>query len=155
MSFLSSSPRTLHSLSDTSLFAEDFMRFLFEREKNRATATIIALSGDLGVGKTTFTQIMGNLLGVSENITSPTFVLQRIYKLKENSFWDYFIHIDAYRLEGGKDMEALQWEKYATDQRNIIFIEWPTKVRDALPYRSFWIEMKEGDTDESRIFTFS
>ena len=147
---------TARSLGETREFATRFVRALTEKEKYRATATIIALSGDLGAGKTTFVQQCAAILGIDEYVTSPTFVLQQIYKLPQQAPWKHLVHIDAYRLEGGADMEALQWSSYATDPGNIIFIEWPTQVPGAVPQRAYWIDIeeKEEEQSETRIFSY-
>jgi tRNA threonylcarbamoyladenosine biosynthesis protein TsaE len=136
---------TARSLADTREFAVRLVRTLAERERGRATATIIALSGDLGAGKTTLVQHIAATLGVEDYVTSPTFVLQQIYKLPEHAPWKRLVHIDAYRLEGGADMEALKWSTYATDPGNIICIEWPTQVPGAVPERAVWIDIAECD----------
>lgn len=100
--------------------------------RGTSSATILTLSGDLGAGKTTFTQALGKELGVKERITSPTFGIMRSYDIADETF-TALIHIDAYRLEGGKDMEMLGWNDMLADPKNLIVIEWPERVKDILP----------------------
>src|ERR1039458_8847512 len=71
-------------------------------------ATIVALSGDLGSGKTTFAEGIARTLGIEESVTSPTFVLEKIYEL-DGQKWQRLIHIDAYRLKEAHELEALGW----------------------------------------------
>ena len=62
------------------------------------SATVAALQGELGAGKTTFTQEVGRILGVTENMHSPTFVIMKIYEIDWKGFKN-LIHVDAYRIE--------------------------------------------------------
>src|SRR3989344_584801 len=68
------------------------------KEKPKKRALVISLEGDLGAGKTTFTQGFGEALGVREKIQSPTFVILKIYKINKKSNFKNFIHVDAYRI---------------------------------------------------------
>lgn len=96
-------------------------------------ATVWALSGDLGAGKTTFSQCVAEALGVEDVVTSPTFVIQKIYRLPEASAFDHLIHIDAYRLEGGGELVDLGWHNLLDEPTNIVLIEWPERVSDVIP----------------------
>jgi tRNA threonylcarbamoyladenosine biosynthesis protein TsaE len=95
-------------------------------------ALVVGLYGDLGSGKTTFTQAFAKHLGITNNITSPTFVIEKIYKI-ENSPFENLIHIDAYRLENSKELSMLSWQEQVTNPKNLILIEWPERVVDILP----------------------
>lgn len=95
-------------------------------------ATVLALSGDLGAGKTTLTQHFAQLLGVKENIISPTFVIMKSYPLQEQK-WETLIHIDAYRIEQEKEMQVLGFHHLLSDPKNLILIEWPEKIAGLLP----------------------
>lgn len=94
-------------------------------------ATLITLSGDLGAGKTTFTQGLARTFGVTESVTSPTFVLAKSYALPEGPF-KKLVHIDAYRLKEGKDLAALAFREALEDPRHIVMLEWPEIVADGL-----------------------
>lgn len=113
---------------------EKIVRNFVEKEflKNKDGALVVGLYGDLGSGKTAFTQAVAKCLGVKETITSPTFVIEKIYKLKNKNF-DHLIHIDAYRLKSGDELLHLGWEEIAKNPKNIIFIEWPERVAEILP----------------------
>jgi tRNA threonylcarbamoyladenosine biosynthesis protein TsaE len=96
-------------------------------------ATLVTLSGELGAGKTAFTKAVAHVLGIEEVVTSPTFVLEKIYSLGgEVSKFKRLIHIDAYRLESGKDLAPLGFDEFMLDAGNLILLEWPEKVADAL-----------------------
>lgn len=95
-------------------------------------ATVLALSGDLGAGKTTLTQHFAQLLGVRENIISPTFVIMKSYPLQGQK-WERIIHIDAYRIENDKEMQVLGFHHLLSDPKNLILIEWPEKIAGLLP----------------------
>lgn len=95
-------------------------------------ATVIALQGDLGSGKTHFAQNFGKVLGVEENMPSPTFVIMKNYNINSWGF-KKLIHIDAYRLEKEEELINLGWNEMVKDPENIILIEWPERVPNLIP----------------------
>lgn len=103
-------------------------------------ATTIFLQGNLGAGKTTLTQEIARHLGISESITSPTFVILKQYKIANDKFkecFDRLIHIDLYRLEGDEEyikneLNLLKIPDVLKDSRNLIIIEWPERLHDIL-----------------------
>lgn len=95
-------------------------------------ATVLAFTGDLGSGKTAFTQGVARALGVTTDITSPTFVIEKIYKLEGQAF-EHLVHIDAYRLASGKELSHLGWEELLANPKNLIVVEWPELVADVMP----------------------
>lgn len=117
-------------MKETEKIAREFVEKEFVRNENGAV--IVGLYGDLGSGKTAFTQAVAKCLGVKETVTSPTFVIEKIYKLDNRDF-EHLIHIDAYRLKGGDELLHLGWEEIAKNPKNIIFIEWPERVAEILP----------------------
>lgn len=117
------------SLEETSAIAHSFVTGLTPKQSG---ATVVGLFGDLGAGKTTFTKACAEVLGIEETVSSPTFVIEKIYKLKNNSF-SHLIHIDAYRLEASDELLKLGFKEVSENPKNLILIEWPEKVPDALP----------------------
>lgn len=108
-------------------------------------AAVIALSGELGAGKTTFTQGFARALGVRENVLSPTFVLMKIYTLKHKSGirkqgFKHFVHIDCYRITNPKDILHLGWKDLCKDKDAIILIEWPERIKKFLPKNAISIK---------------
>ena len=82
--------------------------------------SVITLVGNLGTGKTTFTQGFAKAIGVNERVGSPTFKLVSEYKGKDH----YLYHIDAYRLEGVNDFLKIGGEEYLRPERGVTLIEW-------------------------------
>lgn len=96
-------------------------------------AAVLALSGDLGAGKTTFTQYLAKELGVNETVTSPTFVIMKKYPLPNDTQFKYLVHIDAYRLESPEELLVLNLNTELHDKGNLVVIEWAEKVAALLP----------------------
>lgn len=117
------------SLQDTHKIAQDFLNTI---HNHRGDSSVVALRGDLGSGKTTFTQEIGKILGVKENMHSPTFVIEKIYQINWNGFKN-LIHIDAYRLEKDSELLHLGWKEIIREPENLIFIEWPENVSGIIP----------------------
>ena len=123
------------SLSDTARVAGEFLASLRPKD----TATVIALEGDLGAGKTAFTQEVGKILGI-DHMHSPTFVIEKIYDIDFNGF-QKLIHIDAYRLEKTEELLHLGWEDILRDPKHLIFIEWPERVASIIPPEAIKISL--------------
>lgn len=129
---------TLKSLLDTNNAAKWFVENLLKTRgkicgKNVNNATVVALKGDLGVGKTTFVKAVAGILGIRHTVTSPTFVIEKTYKISEIGSFTHLIHIDAYRLENGTELLSLGFKEVLEDPRNLVFIEWPERVAEVLP----------------------
>lgn len=136
---------TTHSPEETQACAHDLVRTLAQRPGIRGTSTIVALQGNLGAGKTVFVKGTARALGVTEEVTSPTFVIEKIYKLREGAPWKQLIHIDAYRLEGEEELRTIGWADIATDPNNLIVVEWPEQVGLGMPERAVWLEFETVD----------
>lgn len=96
--------------------------------KNLIGGEIIGLKGDLGAGKTVFTKGIAASLGVKENVNSPTFVIMKIYELKNKTGGiKKLIHIDAYRLKKNEEIKNLGIEDFI-NKDNLIIIEWPENI---------------------------
>jgi tRNA threonylcarbamoyladenosine biosynthesis protein TsaE len=93
---------------------------------------VIALYGDLGAGKTTLTKYIAKALGVTHSVTSPTFIIERIYKVEKKPF-SHLVHIDAYRLENEKELSPIGWDEILKGKENIIVVEWADRIEKALP----------------------
>lgn len=111
--------------------------------KKKNQATVVGLVGELGTGKTTFVKRFAKALGITEHITSPTFVILKKY--------GNLIHVDAYRLRGGKELLALGFQELLDDPRNIIFIEWADRVADVLPKDRLMLRFEHVDEDTRKI----
>ena len=139
-----------HSLEEFKEQVTEFARGLRPRAD---AATVVALSGDLGAGKTTFVQAVAKELGIKDQLASPTFVIEKIYEIRHPvSNFRRFIHIDAYRLKGGHDLEVLGWRELTTDPANLIFLEWPENVSEAVPSSAIPISLQTNDAE--RVITY-
>ncbi len=94
-------------------------------------ASIVALSGPLGAGKTTLTQALAHALGVAERVVSPTFVVAKWYETTHRDF-DTLVHIDAYRIEDESELVPLGFSTLVQQANTLIVIEWPEKIPVAL-----------------------
>jgi tRNA threonylcarbamoyladenosine biosynthesis protein TsaE len=117
---------------------------------------VIALRGDLGTGKTTFTQGFFCGLGIKRNPISPTFVIMRRYKIPANRkslianrFREVY-HFDAYRLKKEEDVEVLGFGKIMSDPKNIILVEWPEKIKGVLPRGTIRLDFVHGKKENER-----
>ena len=119
-----------HSLEEFQNAAIEFAKTL----ASGANATVVALSGDLGAGKTTFVQAIARHFGVIESVTSPTFVILQNYSLPdETQGFLRLIHMDAYRLKDESELGALRFTDYLADPQNLILIEWPERISRSIP----------------------
>ncbi len=118
-------------------------------ESSNLTASILALSGDLGAGKTTLTQAIAAALGIEDNIVSPTFVIMKLYAPKTG--WKQLVHIDAYRLNSAAELEKLGWNELIADPGNLILIEWPEQVPGIIPERAMKVSLKHVSEEEREI----
>ena len=116
-------------------------------------ARVIALNGNLGAGKTTFTQGFAASLGITDRIQSPTFVLMKIYSLKRKKNLKHLIHIDAYRIEKLREIEHLGLRELLNDKDAVILIEWADRIKKVLPKDTIWVEFEHGETVNRRTIT--
>lgn len=122
-------------------------------------ATIVALRGELGAGKTTFTQALARELGIAEPLQSPTYVLMKSYPIAfTNPFpgiegrFDRLVHIDAYRLNSAKEFAALKPEQFLQDPKALVVVEWPEKVGAALPEPDITVVFSSENAAEGERF---
>ncbi|MFZ1075002.1 MAG: tRNA (adenosine(37)-N6)-threonylcarbamoyltransferase complex ATPase subunit type 1 TsaE [Minisyncoccia bacterium] len=114
-------------------FDADAARFAGALAPSEYGAALVVLSGELGAGKTAFTKAVARTLGIEETVSSPTFVIEKIYLLPKGHLFKRLVHIDAYRLEKGSDLAPLGFHELMRDPENLILLEWPEKVAHALP----------------------
>jgi tRNA threonylcarbamoyladenosine biosynthesis protein TsaE len=112
---------------------------------------VIGLTGDLGSGKTAFTKGVGQYFNI-KNITSPTFVVMKVYKSKnEGSKFKKLVHIDCYRFENYESLIDIGIEDYINDPQSLVLIEWADKIKDSLPKRTKYIKFELGQDENKRI----
>ena len=109
---------------------------------------VVSLTGDLGAGKTTFVQGAARGLGVTERVTSPTFVLVREYRGDVPVY-----HVDVYRLDRLQEVIDLGFDDLL-DPRSVIFVEWGDAIEPLLPDEHLRVELRAGE-GEARRLSFS
>ena len=109
---------------------------------------VVALEGDLGAGKTTFVRGLAEGLGVNGGmVSSPTFVFINQYPVTRGPLaGGQLTHVDAYRLTGEEDLEALGWDRLFDASghalgRSAALIEWPRRIERALPAACAWVRI--------------
>lgn len=120
--------------------------------KTLSQSTILCLAGDLGSGKTTFTQGLLEYFGAQPPFSSPTFSIIKEYPLlKETNGITFIYHIDAYRITS-TDILNLGWKEMIKKPKTLILIEWPENIKECLPLetKSLFFLWKD---DVTRIIT--
>ncbi len=125
---------TTHSEFETIELAQNF-------ESEKFPNMIICLDGELGSGKTVFAKGLGNALGITESITSPTFTIIKEYLDGEMPLY----HMDVYRLDGNTD--GVDIEEYY-NKGGIVVIEWSKTIKDILPEERLEITFKIVDENK-------
>ncbi len=131
--------------------AEETQKLGLEFAKTLNPGDVIALYGDLGAGKTTFVQGIAKGLGIQRRIISPTFIIQRTYRLNQKlPSSTSFYHLDLYRT-GINDLEGLGLRELLNSRENIIVVEWAEKMKDILPKKRFDIRLEHKGEDKRKI----
>ena len=125
-----------HSEEETKQFAKEFASKL-------NTGDVIVLSGDLGSGKTKFTEGILSYFGLEDEISSPTFTIVNEYKKDNVNIY----HFDVYRLEDSDEFYAIGGEEYF--ENGICIIEWGELIEDALPNKYIKITFSRNDENEN------
>lgn len=155
------------------LSASEKQTFNFSKKfsKHLTGGQVFGLTGNLGAGKTVFTKGLAAGLGIKKNITSPTFVLMKVYPVKSRSARispkaklfnrtnlvkklkiKFFVHIDAYRIKSAKDLIAIGADEYFNRPDAITIIEWADKIKKILPKKTKFIKITINKT--SRIINY-
>ena len=125
---------------------------------------IIGLIGELGAGKTIFTKGLAAGLEIKKNITSPTFVLMKVYPIRHptpspaqrswaGSEIQHLIHIDAYRIKTEQDLIAIGVQEYFDKPDTITVIEWADKAKKILPRKTRYVKIQNKGGNK-RIINF-
>lgn len=119
--------------------------------KNSDQPLILALSGNLGAGKTTFTQGLAKALGIKDRVVSPTFVVMKSFLIPERIKKFHFVkatrdkrffwHIDCWRLDQ-PDFEYLGLKEILENRENIVCLEWAERVKKLLPRNAVWLRFE-------------
>ena len=128
----------LKNLADTRKLAKDTAKKLKGGE-------VIALSGPLGSGKTTFVQFLAKALGVKQAVRSPSFIILQIFNLQATSYKlkpKLLCHVDCYRLKNADELAALGLLDYLGKPSVITVIEWAEKIKKVLPSKTIWLRFQ-------------
>lgn len=119
---------------------------------------VLCLDGDLGAGKTAFTDGTAKGLGICGVIASPTFtiLIEHTKHRPDISQGLPLYHFDAYRLSGEDDFYDLGFDEYFSFG-GVCVIEWADRIRSAVPAKAVWITLRQGakDISDQRLVTFS
>lgn len=128
-----------NSETDTKNFAKNFASKLNKGD-------VLVLSGDLGSGKTKFTEGILSYFGLEDEISSPTFTIVNEYHKDNINIY----HFDVYRLEDSSEFYAIGGDEYF--ENGICIIEWGELIEDALPKKYIKIDFsRSSDEENSRI----
>lgn len=134
-----------HSEKETFDFSKNF-------SKNLTGGQVLGLIGNLGAGKTVFAKGLAQGLGIKKNITSPTFVLMKVYSVAKHKQIKFLIHIDAYRIKSVHDLIAIGADEYFKRPDTITVIEWADKIKTILPKKTKFVKLSINKT--SRIINY-
>lgn len=126
--------------------AEETIEFAKEIGSRLKKGDIVAYTGGLGAGKTTFTRGLAMGLGMEDNVTSPTFSLVNEYHSRDISLY----HFDMYRIMGADDLETTGFYDYSTDD-SVFAIEWSENISEELPDNAVIINIERIDDNTRRI----
>lgn len=134
---------------ETQKLAENIARKVLVGKKG---PVIIALAGELGAGKTTFTQGFAKGLGIREKVLSPTFVILKRFKLNNLTIKQFnnFYHFDCYRINNPKEILDLGWKEIIGNSENIVIVEWAGNIKKIMPENAIWISFCHGLDENKR-----
>ena len=118
--------------------------------KTLCAGAVVAFTGDLGAGKTAFTRGLARGLGVTGQVTSPTFTSVNEYEGAQLPLF----HFDMYRLSGSDELFDIGWEDYLA-RGGVCAVEWSENIDDALEKNCIRVDIRRGDHDEQRVITIT
>lgn len=127
--------------------AEETVSFAEKLGKKLKGKVVIAFFGGLGMGKTTFTKGLAKGLGVTDEVSSPTFALVHEYRGEKTLY-----HFDMYRVETWDDLYQTGFFDYY-ESGGILAVEWSENIENALPENTIRVTFERGKDDNERILT--
>jgi len=156
----------VNSTEETKILAEKLA-------KDLEVGAVLALYGNLGTGKTTFTRFLVEALGIVAKVQSPSFILARVYERNKDSLYtnkeekttkhldsptletsqiERVNHLDLYRLQNPKELEDLGLEEYFGQENSVTIIEWPEIAENILPANTVRIIFEDLGGNSRRIY---
>lgn len=111
---------------------------------------LLAVTGDLGAGKTTLVRAVCRGYGVTEEVTSPTFALVHQYEAPRSRVY----HLDLYRLAGPQDLANIGWDEILSEHA-LVIVEWPERAGDRLPQDHVPVELQHLPDDPTRRLLYA
>jgi tRNA threonylcarbamoyladenosine biosynthesis protein TsaE len=126
-------------------------------KKRKGHASVLALSGDLGAGKTTFMKVFAQKLGIKEDVTSPTFVVMKRYDIADTHMhsFSHLYHLDLYRIEDTRELSPLALSRILKEDDALVALEWAERAEDLLPVDTIRVHFGHGATMTARTVTLS
>ena len=115
------------------------------------TAVVLALSGPLGAGKTTFVKVLARQLGITEHVTSPTFVLMKSYNVSNHPWIKKLVHVDVYRIEGPDEVQVLNLPALYEEAGSLICIEWAERIKKYIPKDALTITIEHSGGETRKV----
>jgi tRNA threonylcarbamoyladenosine biosynthesis protein TsaE len=109
---------------------------------------VLCLQGELGAGKTTFTQGLAQGWGTLDAVSSPTFIIVNVYR-RAAAPDDRLFHLDTYRIDSAPEAEELDID--AMLMRGPLVIEWPERIQNVLPVERLWINLEDIDETQRKL----
>lgn len=129
-----------NSTKQTKKIGEVLAEELLKVEKKKAI--VINLQGELGGGKTTFTQGFARGLGIRSKILSPTFNIFKKFPIKKGNQFKFLFHFDCYRIEKNSEIINLGFQEIVENPENIVIIEWGNRIKEIIPTDAINIKFK-------------
>jgi tRNA threonylcarbamoyladenosine biosynthesis protein TsaE len=139
-----------HSSQETKKIAGLLAKEILIQPPKISSALVLALTGDLGSGKTTFIQGFCRAAGIKKRITSPTFVIFKKFKIKNLKFKNLY-HLDCYRIQKPQELLKLGFKEIIVNPQNIVLIEWAEKIKLLLPKETIWIKFSHTKSLNQRL----
>lgn len=107
---------------------------------------VVALCGELGAGKTVFAKGIARGLGIADTVVSPTFTIMQVYEGRLRLY-----HCDMYRIGAEEELSETGFFDALADPQGVVVIEWPSRIRGALPKEHIEVEIERISEGERRI----
>ena len=139
----------VRTLEETQVFASTIVTYLRGVSWSTDRAVVLGISGSLGAGKTSLVQCIASVLGVSDVVTSSSFVLRSDYTTTDTVF-KHLIHVDAYRLECADEVVTIDWDVVLASAHTLVAVEWIDTIADRTPDDTFFVSVSV--RDDERVF---